>query len=474
MDGDELLYLPMLELRDMVAQRKLSPVDLLTTYLRRIDEVNPDLNAIVEVMVEQAQAQARGSEGRVLRSEAGPLEGIPIAIKENILLKGSGMTMGSRLGLNFVSAVDSVLASRLRRAGAVFHARTAMPEFGTLARTESARWGVTRNPWNTNLTPAGSSGGAGAAVAAGMAPAAHGNDGGGSLRNPASACGLFTVKPTRARVSRAPFSDPTGLVCEGFLTRTVRDNAVLLDLVDGAVPGDPCRAGDKARPFADEVGTDPGRLKIGLSLRPPIDVPVDAACVEAATDAAALCEQLGHDVGEHSLDWGGESVLDTFLSLWAPAIGFGMDLLADGGGDLALAEPHNRALLARARALDSSRYLVVRSRAEEMARRVVKSWERYDVILTPTLATLPPVAGLLAGQSNGDDLAPLHADERFAPFASMFNITGQPAASLPLSWHEGIPVGVQAVGRHGDEATLFRLSAQLEAARPWRDRRPSL
>jgi amidase len=468
-----LLFTPLTELRARLRRREVSPVELLDASLEAIGAMNEELRAFVALLPEEARAQAEASEKRLRDGDAGPLEGLPIAIKENTMLAGTGLTMGSEIGLDLPLPDDSHLVSRLRAAGAVFPGKTTMPEFGTIGRTESRRHGVSRNPWDPSRTPGGSSGGSGIAVASGMVPAAHGNDGGGSLRIPASCCGLFTLKPTRGRVSHQPISEVSGLLCQGFLTRTVADNALLMDLVDGFVPGDPHAAPPKARPFAEEIGADPGRLRIAWTVRPPIDRPVEPECAAATEAAAKLCESLGHGVEQRDIDWPGEDALDVFIKLWAPSISYGIELLGELGRDVESVEPHNLAMLRLARAVDSSRYLVASYRAVELSRRVQALWDDFDVVLTPGLARLPLPAGTVAAEAESNPLGPLVVDEGFTPFTSIFNITGQPAASLPLHVADGLPVGVQAVGRFGAEATLFRLAAQLEQAAPWADRRPA-
>lgn len=470
----DLLYTPLVDLRDRLRRRLISPVELLEQSLAAIEAVDGEVNAFTLVLAEAARAQAAASAERLAQGQGGALEGLPIPIKENVMLAGSRLSLGSVIGIDFELPLDSTMVGRLRHAGAVFPGKTNMPEFGTIARTESVRFGVCRNPWDLGRTPGGSSGGAAAAVAAGLVPAAHGNDGGGSLRIPASCCGLFTLKPSRGRISHQPLPDVTGLLSQGFLTRTVADNALLVDAVDGFVPGDPYAAPPKARPYLEEAGADPGRLRIAWTARPAIDRPVDPACLAAVEQAAALCAGLGHEVEQRHLDWRDEDALELFVKLWAPAVAHGIELLGQVGQDVERVEPHNLALVRMARAVGSSDYLVAAYRAAEYGRRVMALWDDFDVVLTPTLAQLPLPAGTVAAEAAANPLGPLVVDEGFTPFTSIFNITGQPAASLPLSWSGGLPVGVQAVGRFGDEATLFRLAAQLEAAQPWAHRRPPL
>jgi amidase len=262
-----------------------------------------------------------------------------------------------------------------------------------------------------------------------------------------------------------------GLVVQGFLTRSVIDNALLLDAVAGPALGDPYWAPPPPRPFAEEVAQPPGRLRVGWTVVPPIDIPVHPACVAAVADAAALCEELGHHVVELTPDWRDDALMPDFLQVWAATIGWVVEQIAALGGDPAAIEPHNHALWEAARATPSSSYLVTVSRLQAYARRVVAAWEGIDVLLTPTLAEPPLPLGTLFEDAASNPLAPVHRAGAFTPFTPLINVTGQPAASLPLAWHERLPIGVQAIGRPGDEVTLLRLGAQLETARPWADMR---
>lgn len=470
----DLLFTPALELRDMIAAKELSPVELVEACLARIEEVDPKVNAFIQVLADEARTAAIDSEDRAGRGEARPLEGIPIPIKDIVFVKGTALTLGSRMMPGVSFDVDSEQVARLRRAGAVIIGQTHMPEFGSTAASESVRYGATRNPWNLDHSPGASSSGAAAAVAAGMVPAAHGADGGGSLRIPASCCGLFTIKPSRGRVSDAPLSDILHTNVFGFLTRTVRDNALLLDQVAGYVFGDMYWPPPQERPYLEECERDPGRLRIGVDVRPPLDVPVHPACEAAVRDAADLCASLGHRVEDHQLDWRDEETSALFLDVWAAQFGFVVESLLKLGLDPDLLEPHNRALWEHSKNISAAQYLMSYGSMQDRLKRLVASWETYDVVLTPVLAQPPPRIGALFEGADQDPLAPLTNSAPFAPYTAHFNFTGQPATSWPLGWHEGLPIGVQAAGKPGDEATLFRLSAQVEAARPWADHRPPI
>jgi len=472
--AEDLLYLPVLELKRLIAGKELSPVELVGSCLERIERLQPKLNAFVWVLAEEAREQAKESEGRVLRGEARPLEGIPIPIKDNVLLAGAPMMMGSRMGLNFSLPMDQELVTRLRHAGAVFPGKTALPEFGSTAVTESLLHGITRNPWNTNHTPGGSSGGSAASVAAGIAPAAHGNDGGGSLRIPASCCGLFSLKVSRGVVSHYPIPDVTGLVSDGFLTRTVADNAFLLDLIYGSMPGDPWPTWPRQRPWQEEVD-EPGRLRIAIQEKSPSGAVVDPACLAAVRHAATLFEELGHVVVPYPETVGSEEELtDTFMEMWASVIGYNMEALMALGADPEQAEPHNLELWQRSQKLPSSKYLLAMHRLQEYSRQEQENIAEFDLVLSPTLAQPPVPVGTQFPEGETDPMHPFHRDFDFVSFTPGANLAGLPAAALPLHWHDGLPIGVQVVAKPNQEALLFRFSAQVEQAQPWADQRPPL
>jgi amidase len=453
----------------------MSPVELVDALLARIEKHNPSLNAYVLVLAEEARAQARDSEERIRRGQARPLEGVPVAIKDNVQLRGTLTTLGADVGADRVAEVDSAVVRRLREAGAVFLGKTNLPELGTLPSTENRRFGATRNPWDTARTAGGSSGGSAAAVAAGMAPAAHGNDAGGSLRIPAACTGLFSIKPTRGRISHAPAGESAfALNAEGFITRTVRDNALLLDVASGPEPGDMFTAPPPARPFVEEAGADPGRLRIGFTATPPLDVPVDAVYLQALRDAAELCESLGHQVEEFTPPWQDDAVFALFSDLWAAYFGAKAEELVEQGGDASRLDPLNRHLHQASRQLSSAAYWRSSDRMERVVRGIVAAERGYDVLLTPALAKPPLLLGELFAGQDQDPTMPLLNAALFTPFTVSANLSGQPAANLPLFEHDGLPVGVQAIAHQGAEATLIRLAAQLEEARPWAQRRPAL
>jgi amidase len=353
---------------------------------------------------------------------------------------------------------------RIRNAGFVIVGKTNTPEFGTVAFTESELNGVTRNPWNTDLTPGGSSGGAAAAVAAGLVPIAHASDGGGSIRIPASCCGLFGLKPSRGRISSAPYGSLEGLGTAGPMVRSVDDAAALLDVLAGYEPGDPWWAAPPDRPFALTTPAPPPRLRIAVTWAPPIDVPVDSECVAAVTRAAELLSGLGHDVREETPPWRAPDLFQTFLTVWqvGPAL---------HPVDEALMTPLNRGLAESARTTSAIDYARAVASLQALARRIVAFWNDVDVVLTPTLA-LPPVPIGWQDAVEGP-IAQLLRNTEFTPFTAVVNLTGQPAMSLPLHWSEsGLPIGVHAIGPPAGDALLLSLAAEIEAAAPWAARRP--
>ena len=435
--------------------------------LHRIERENARYTAFVHVAADQALRDADESDRRLRAGTARRLEGIPIAIKDNRMVTGMPTRDGSAMSSAIAATMDSTVVRRLRDAGAVVIGKTALPEFGTVAVTESVLHGVTRNPHDPSRTSGGSSGGSAAAVAAGMVPVAHGNDGGGSLRIPASCCGLFTVKPSRGRVPLGPLycDTPLGLVTDGFLTNSVTDNALLLDVVSGYDIGDPHWAAPPVQPFGDivrQVGAG-RRLRIGWTAAPPIAALVAPECAAAVEQAAKLCGNLGHVVEQHTPAWSDDQLLPLFMEVWAACIALSVDEYVAAGASAELAEPHNRALWERGQRISGPQFFAVGARLQSLCRRVLQSWTAYDIILTPTLAQLPLLIGA-AFEPSDDPMAALVRCAAFTPFTPLINLTGQPAASLPLGVHSGVPVGVQAIGRPGDESTLFELAAELEAA----------
>jgi amidase len=471
---DELAQLDATAQADLVRSGQLQPAELVDAAIARAERVNPALNAIVTPLYEQARRAARG------QLPEGPFRGVPFLLKDLLAaLAGVRMAGGSGFLREFVPDHDSELVTRFKRAGLVIIGKTNTPEMGILPTTEPAIFGATRNPWDVKRTPGGSSGGSAAAVAAGIVPMAHGNDGGGSIRIPASCCGLFGMKPTRARTSLGPdFGDIMGgFVVEHVLTRSVRDSAAVLDAVSGPYVGDPYYAPPAARPFLNEVGTEPGHLRIAFTTKAITGTPIHPDCVRAVQDAAHLCQSLGHSVEEASPSVDAELMLKAFLAIWSVGCTAGIGGAARVSGRQPSPDRFEHltwALYQQGRQVSGPEYLLAQSALQATARRIAHFMTRYDVWLTPTLAEPPVPLGTFDSPPE-NPLAGFYRAVSFVPFTGICNFTGQPAMSVPLVWNEeGLPIGTHFCGRFGDEATLFRLAAQLEAARPWMGRHPPI
>jgi amidase len=459
-------------LAGLVRRKEISATELVLAAIARIEAVNPTVNAVVTPLFEEALAEAR----RPL--PAGPLAGVPFLLKD----LGTGQagvlqTAGSRALRDFRPKVDDPIVTSYRKAGLIITGRTSTPEFGNHSTTEPILFGPTRNPWALDRTVGGSSGGSAAAVAAGLVPAASGGDGAGSIRIPASCCGVFGLKPSRGRVSRAPAGEEIG----GFnvrhaITRSVRDSAALLDAVAGRIPGDPYFAMSPARPYLKEMTRIPRRKRIAWSDRAPLGTAVDPECVAAVRDTAMLLESLGHQLTEAAPEFDAEVMIGPMVLIWA--VGnledakeaerlLGRPLRTDELEETTweLVE-HGR----RFSALDVFRAVGELSAA---ARSIARFFEKYDAWLTPTLARPPEKLDVLNRSQGGNAEAWWRFDCEFNAFNPMANITGQPAMSVPLHWTAGgLPVGSLITGGYGAEATLFRLASQLEQARPWANRIP--
>jgi amidase len=452
---EEVAFLPATEQARLVAAAELSSVELVETYLRRIELLDGPLRAFVTVCADEAIAEAR-------EPRPGPLGGVPIPIKDLTVTAGIRTTFSCRAFADNVPSHDAVVVQKLKSAGAIVIGKTNTPEFGTIPVTESELNGDCRNPWDLGRTPGGSSGGAAAAVAAGLAPAAQGTDGGGSVRIPASCCGLVGLKPSRGRISPAPFLSYEGLSTSGPLARTVRDAALLLDVMTGSEPGDRFTLPLPDRPFTEQLDEPPGRLRIAVTATSPAEHPVDPACRAALDNAAALLASLGHEVDEATPPWRDPELPSAFGHVWRPlpAI-YNVE-------DESLLTPLNRDMIERARATPSPVFVAASQRLQLTARAVLRFWAEYDVVLTPTLAVPPvPIGWLFESEEARRSLG-----LPFTPFTSIANVTGQPAMSVPLYWDGDLPIGVQLIGPPEGDGLLLRLAAQLEEARPWAGRRP--
>jgi len=472
--NEELAWLDATAQADLVRRKELRPIELVDAAIERMERLNPRLNAVVTTVYERARTAANGD------LPDGPFTGVPFLLKDLVAgCAGVRMTCGSSFASDYVSSHDSELVARYRRAGLVILGKTNVPEFGILPTTESRLHGSAHNPWDIDRTPGGSSGGSAAAVAGGMVPMAHGNDGGGSIRIPASCCGLFGLKPTRGRNPLGPdFGDMgSGLIAEHAVTRSVRDSAALLDATAGPDVGDPYWAPPPQRPFVDEVGAEPGCLRIGFTAESARDVKVHPDCVHAVLDAAKLCADLGHDVEEVRCDMPGQQLAHYFAAAWSALAAWSIDTMAFATGQTPTPEqfePLTWALAERGRQQSSSDYLVAVMMMQRLSRQIARLFLEYDVLLTPTLAQPPLPMGSFASSAD-NPWQPLVRAAEFAPFTILCNITGQPAMSVPMYWNsDDLPIGSQFIGRFGDEATLLRLAAQLEKARPWADRHPSV
>lgn len=458
-----------LDLAAALRAGELSAVELLESCLAAVDARNPELNAVVWREDEAALAAARAADARLAAGEEAPFLGVPIPIKDLTAVAGWPVTYGSHGAPEGVSEQSELVVEALQAAGFVLCGRTNTPEFGPITVAENDRYGNSRNPWDPERSPGGSSGGAGAAVAGGMFPIAHANDGGGSIRIPAAYCGLVGLKSSRARIPRRAQAW-MGAVVEGVITRTVADAAVALDVTCGPDPLAWNNAIPPLRPFAEELGADPGSLRIGLMAEAPLGIPTDPACSAAARDAASLLEGLGHAVAEVEVPTISPELIPAFTTMASAG-------LADYEGvDWERVEPHNRHSYAHAtEEVSAYEYVVAAQTLERISRRDVARWgEDFDVLLTPTSAILPPPVGSVLAAQHASPEAATFETVASVVFAAFGNVTGLPAISLPLNWtDEGLPVGTMLTGAPFDEATLIRLAAQLESARPWAAKTPA-
>jgi len=482
-----------LGLAELVRKGEVQPSELVEEAIRRIECANPQLNAVIREMYDQARAAVAAG------LPEGPFQGVPFLVKD-VLADCAGVpsTAGCRFLKDYRPDHDSEMVVRHKAAGLVILGKTNLPELGLLPVTEPELYGPTHNPWDLERTPGGSSGGSAAAVAARMVPMAHGNDGGGSIRAPASCCGVFGLKPTRGRTPIGPDIAEAwhGLVTSHVLTRSVRDSAAMLDATAGPELGALCYPAPPARPFREEVGADPGRLRIAFTTEPLLPAKVHADCAAAVREAARLCEELGHEVVEATPRIDGLAFARAFVTmlladtratvvLWERAVG--------RRATSADFEPQTWAMALMGDQLSATALSLAVTRIKATGPQMGRFFAEYDLLLTPTLAAPPLKTGALqvkgfllaamkllgrldAGRltlafSNFEAIA--ETTFAFMPFTPLFNATGQPAMSVPLVWNgEGLPIGVHFVGRYGDEATLFRLASQLEQARPWAQRVP--
>jgi amidase len=462
-----------LDLAAAIRERTISPTEALELYLERTDRLDPELNAFSLRDDERARADAAAATELVAATpveDLPPFCGVPIPIKDLNQAQGWPTSYGSHSVPERPEDDDDLPVARLRRAGFVFMGKTTTPEFGSISVTESQRLGATRNPWDTRFTPGGSSGGAGAAVAAGMAPVAHASDGGGSIRIPASCNGLVGLKPSRNRITNR-VETMTSASTSGVVTRTVADTAAVLDVMAELDRGAWNVAPPHTGAFADEVGVDPGRLRIRVTANNALGVPAAPACVDAVRAAAQLLSDLGHDVVEDDPHWPEPAeFLTGFLTVWSTIAAPHADL------DVERMEPHNKANWELAMATTAIAYARAQMTLAEASRSFTPQFGTdFDVLVTPTMAVEPPAVGSIWEGAEDNPGAPMINATPMAAYTAIYNVTGQPALSLPLHTSEaGLPVGVQFAAGPWQEAVLLRLAGQIERQSPWVDRWPAL
>jgi amidase len=459
----------------MVRRGDVSAAELLEAAVERIEAINPSLNAVIMQWFDEARAAAD-------HLPDGPFRGVPFLLKDLWAhYAGQPLTNGCRALKEAlpISPTDTTLVGRFRQAGLNIAGRTNSPEFGSLPTTEPMAWGATRNPWSLDHSPGGSSGGSGAAVASGMVPFAHASDGGGSIRIPASCCGLVGLKPSQGRITLGPFRDESNLGVELCVSRSVRDTAALLDAVHGPGVGDTVIAPAPRRPYVDELRADPGRLRIGLLDTHPLGDALHDDCRDAARAAGALLESLGHHV-EHGSPaaLGNRDFGRRFSALWSTNMGVSVQRIEAQLGrpmtddDI---EPVNRAQVAFATGVSGVDYALALAATVEFRRSLQQWWaDGWDLLLTPTLAEPPAAIGTFVNDPAAP-MTPMIRAAAYVPFTPPFNSSGQPAINLPLHWNgDGLPIGVQLVAAYGCEDVLLRVAAQVETAQPWAHRRPSV
>ncbi|WP_078380517.1 amidase [Sutcliffiella halmapala] len=451
-------------LAELVKKKEIKPSDLVESTITRIKEVNPSINAVVTEMYDDARILANSE------NLSGPFAGVPFLMKDLEFFAGAPYTGGSRLMSDFVCPTDSVLSSRIRKSGLITVGKTNTCEFGIQPITEPELFGPTRNPWNPDYTAGGSSGGAAAAVAAGIVPMAHASDGGGSIRIPASCCGLFGMKISRGRNPRNP--DTLGLGVSHCVSRSVRDSAALLDATHGQGLGDPFIAPLPIRSFLSEVTADPGKLRIAYLSTTFDGKPIHPDCVEAVEDAAKLCADLGHHVEEASPKINVQDFTDAFTVLWYQMVTLGITSLPKMVGKEPNPEYFEKLtweIGQIGRSYTGVQTLSAMSYMQQLAQTMATFFTNYDILLTPTLSKPPVKIGELVYKGDLEEYSRLA--NGWVPYTPLANATGIPAMSVPLFWNEAnLPIGVQFFAPYGDEATLFRLAGKLEQARPWSSR----
>ena len=469
----ELHHLTALDQAAAIRRGEIRPRELVEHYLARIEGLNRDLGAFVTVTADRALDEASEAERRLGTDGAlSPLFGVPTAIKDLNLVAGVKTCFGSLAMTEFVAPIDDNVVTRVRGAGLISLGKTNTPEFGLTCYTEPDVAPPARTPFDPSRSAGGSSGGAAAAVSAGLVAVAQGTDGAGSIRIPASVCGLVGLKSSRGRVSAGPvMADISGLAVNGPITRTVSDAAALLDVMAGPMPGDPYWAPPlpEGETFLASTTRAPGRLRIGFTKEPVIaEAELDKECGDAFDAAASLMTELGHEVGECPRLFSG-SLVPEFELIWAVGAA-SIPVAADKESDL---RPITRWLRELGRKADATRFMSALARVQFAARQTVVAMSAFDIVVTPTLAQRPALIGAFRDDDHPE--RDFEAQKRFTPFTAPANLTGQPAISLPLYWSDdGLPIGVQLIGRPAEETVLLSLAAELEQARPWLERVPSV
>lgn len=484
-------------LAELIRKKEVTPIELLETAITRAEEVNPKINAVVTKLYELGKEQLKSLDTNA------PLAGVPYLIKDlGPQLKGTRYTCGSGILKDFISVENSVVTDRMLAAGLVIFGKTNTPEFGLTPWTEGKLLGTAHNPWNLNHTTGGSSGGSAAAVAAGIVPMASANDGGGSIRIPASCNGLFAIKPTRGRITLGPYFGEGwgGAVCEGLVSRSVRDSALYYDLVHGSDEGDPYHIKPPEHPFMHEITRTPRKLKIGYTTKMPVGMskPVDEENVKAMTHAVQLLKSLGHEVVEVELPYKKEVLTELLYAMVYGETSATLDYIGEQRGrkpHRSEVEPNTWLLYKLGKSFSANAFALAKLKWNEVNRKLAEYHKQYDLLLTPTLGMRPFKIGAMNNPPFEEiSLRILNAlgissvirytgmiekiaEQTFSwiPYAPLANITGQPAMTVPLYWApENLPVGVMFTAPLGDEATLFQLGAQLEKVQPWFNKVPTL
>lgn len=468
----DVVFTPALELARLIRDKAVSSVEVTSAFLDRIDRLDARVGAFITVAADQALDAARAADDAVVAgARVGPFHGVPLGIKDVVDTAGIRTTHGSGAWRDRVPDRDHAVVTKLKDGGFVVLGKTKMPEFSGGVVTEPAAYGPARNPWDLDRSPGGSSGGSGAAVAAGLVPIAHGSDDGGSIRIPSAWCGLVGIKPSRGRISCAPDPQATEFT-SGPMARTVADAAAMLDVMSGYVAGDAFWAPPPARSFAEEVGADPGRLRIAVTTSTADGVAVDPAVVAATLRAAKLLAELGHEVVEVD-DWPGRGAFPDNRVLPLHLIyGARYDARIRAGAMPPFEEldPVIQLIIQGGRSATASDLLLAERLAADTSRAIVEMFESYDVLVTPVTACQPPQVGRF-DEHPEESLQLLDSLQ----WTAQFSVSGQPAMAIPVELDgAGMPVGVQLAGRAADEATLIRVATQLETVNPWADRRPVL